>query len=102
MISFRSLVSGQFVAVAIALSTTASFAADKRPMQVEDLYKFKRVAAPQVSPDGKNVAYSLTTVSLTDNKSSTALWIGSTEEKRTPPRPLTDPKGKKDNNPRWS
>jgi dipeptidyl aminopeptidase/acylaminoacyl peptidase len=101
MVSFRSLLAGQFVAVAIILSTTATNAADKRPMQVEDLFKFKRVAAPQISPDGKSVVYSLTTVSLADNKSTTALWIAGTGEK-TPPKPLTDPKGKKDNNPRWS
>ena len=76
-------------------------AADKRPMQVEDLFKFKRVAAPQISPDGKQVAYQVTTVSLEENKSTTALWVAATDGK-TPPKALTDPKGKKDMSPRWS
>jgi len=73
----------------------------KRPMKIEDLYAFKRVAAPQVSPDGKTVVYQLTTVDLEKNKSSTAIWLAATDGK-TPPKQLTDPKGKRDANPRWS
>jgi dipeptidyl aminopeptidase/acylaminoacyl peptidase len=87
-------------AAIIALANPA-LAADKRPMQIEDLFKFKRVAAPQISPDGKQVVYQVTSVSLDENKSSTALWIAATDGK-TPPKQLTDPKGKKDTNPRWS
>ncbi len=73
----------------------------KRAMKLDDLYAFKRVAAPQVSPDGKTVAYQVTTVDLEKNKSSTALWLAATDGK-TPPKQLTDPKGKRDANPRWS
>src|SRR5438128_1555394 len=87
-----------FVAIVVASNTLA---ADKRPMQVEDLFKFKRVAAPQISPDGKHVVYQVTSVSLEENKSTTALWVAATDGK-TPPKALTDPKGKKDTNPRWS
>ncbi len=76
-------------------------AADKRPIQVDDLFKFKRVAAPRISPDGTAVAYQLTTVSLEENKSTSAIWVAATDGK-TPPRQLTDPKGKKDAAPRWS
>ena len=91
------------VTFAVALLTLAApaVAADKRPMTVEDLFKFKRVAAPQIAPDGKAVVYQLTTVSLEENKSTTALYVAATDGK-TPPKPLTDPKGKKDTNPRWS
>ena len=35
-------------------------AAEKRPMTVEDLFLFQRVADPQISPDGKTVAYQVT------------------------------------------
>ncbi len=76
-------------------------AAEKRPMKIEDLYKFKRVSAPQISPDGKVVVYQVSTVDFDANKSSTALWIAATDGK-TPPKQLTDPKGKKDTSPRWS
>jgi dipeptidyl aminopeptidase/acylaminoacyl peptidase len=83
------------------LLATSSFAADKRPMQVEDLFKLKRVASPHISPDGATVVYSLTSLSLADNKSTSALWVAATDGK-TPPKQLTEPRGKKDGNPQWS
>ncbi len=70
-------------------------------MKLDDMFAFKRVAAPQISPDGKHVAYQVTTVSLEANKSSTALWVVTTDGK-TPPKQLTDPMGKRDAGPRWS
>ncbi|MBN9517612.1 S9 family peptidase [bacterium] len=88
------------VAAVAALGGPAP-AADKRPMTVEDLYAFKRVAAPQISPDGKSVVYQVATVSLDANKSTTALWAAATDGK-TPPKALIDPKGKRDAAPRWS
>ena len=44
------------VAVVFALASTAG-AADKRPMKLDDMFAFKRVAAPQISPDGKRMVY---------------------------------------------
>ena len=85
----------------IGLLASAAPAADKRPIQVQDLFKFKRVAAPRISPDGKAVVYQITSVSLEENKSTTALWVASTDGK-SPPKQLTDPKGKKDSSPQWS
>ncbi len=76
-------------------------AADKRPMKVDDLFAFKRVADPQISPDGKLVVYQVTSVSLAENKSTTALWLAATDGK-TPPKQFTNPNGKKDTHPRWS
>jgi dipeptidyl aminopeptidase/acylaminoacyl peptidase len=90
-------------ALALFIMTPDTPAADakKRPMQVEDLFKFKRVADPQISPDGKHVVYQVTTVDLEGNKSSTALYLAAADGK-TPPKPLTNPNGKKDTHPRWS
>lgn len=85
----------------LAMTTDATAADKKRPMQVEDLFKFKRVADPQISPDGKHVVYQVTTVDLEGNKSSTALYLAATDGK-TPPKALTNPNGKKDMHPRWS
>ncbi len=87
-----------FVVLVFAASGTA---ADKRPMKLDDMFAFKRVAAPQISPDGKSVVYQVGTVSLKENKTSSALWVAATDGK-TPPKQLTDPKGKKDAAPRWS
>ncbi len=76
-------------------------AADKRPMKVDDLFALKRVADPQISPDGKLVVYQVTSVSLAENKSTTALWLAATDGK-TAPKQFTNPNGKKDSHPRWS
>jgi dipeptidyl aminopeptidase/acylaminoacyl peptidase len=85
----------------VAIFASTSSAADGRPMTVADLFAFQRVAAPQISPDGKTVVYAVTDVSLEENKSTTALWLASTDGK-APPQQLTDPKGKRDGSPRWS
>ena len=73
--------------------------AQNRPMEIADLYRFKRVAEPQISPDGKLLVYQVTTVSYDDNKSSTNLWLGSTDGKA--PKQLTTT-AKSDRHPRWS
>jgi dipeptidyl aminopeptidase/acylaminoacyl peptidase len=72
----------------------------KRPMNVEDLFRFQRVSDPQISPDGKAVAYVVTSVDLPGNKTSSAIWLASTD--RDERRPLTNAPGKKDKHPRWS
>jgi dipeptidyl aminopeptidase/acylaminoacyl peptidase len=84
----------------VLLTPSLSLAADKRPMKVDDLFAFKRVADPQISPDGKLVAYSITTVDLSANKTSTSLWLAPTDKGE--PRQLTNAPGKKDRHPRWS
>ena len=89
------------VVLAVAEALVAAEPVKKRPMVVEDLFKFQRVADPQVSPDGTQVVYQVTTVSLEKNNSTTALWLAATDGK-TPPRQLTNPNGKKDTHPRWS
>ncbi|MGL6095296.1 MAG: TolB family protein, partial [Fimbriiglobus sp.] len=72
----------------------------KRPIAVDDLFKFARVADPQISPDGKRVGYQVTTVDFDANKSSTAIWVADADGK-TPPRAITA-SGKRDAHPRWS
>ncbi|MGA7831465.1 MAG: S9 family peptidase [Terracidiphilus sp.] len=47
----------------------------KRPMTFEDLMKMKRLGATAVSPDGKWLAYSVTTVNLEQNTKTAELWI---------------------------
>jgi dipeptidyl aminopeptidase/acylaminoacyl peptidase len=81
--------------------TQAAEPGAKRPMVVEDLFKFARIADPQISPDGKRVVYQQTTVNLDANKTSTAIMIADVDGK-SPPKALTNPGGKKDMHPRWS
>ena len=79
---------------------TIASAEGKQPMTVENLLSFKRVADPQVRPDGKLAAYVVTSVDLAANKTSSAIWVASTEKGE--PRQLTNVPGKKDRNPRFS
>ena len=72
----------------------------KRPMTVDDLFAFKRVSDPQISPDGTQVVYVVGTVDLPGNKTSSTLWLAATDGK-TPPKQLTTTV-KKDRHPRWS
>src|SRR5262245_3098590 len=77
----------------------AKEASGRRPMKVDDLFRFKRVSDPQVSPDGKLVAYVVGTVDLEKNGSSSTIWLAPVEGGR--PRQLTNT-SKKDRHPRWS
>src|SRR5215212_7924819 len=86
--------------VLFVLAAAPASAADKRrPMKLEDLYKFKRVSDPEISPDGKLVAYAVTDVDLEGNTSASALWLAPADGKGKP-RQLTT--NKKDRHPRWS
>src|SRR5579884_4672 len=71
-----------------------------RPMQIDDLFRFKRVADPQISPDGRHVVYAVGTVDLEANKILYHLWLASADGKGEP-RQLTNA-SKSDRNPRWS
>ena len=70
-----------------------------KPLQPEDLYKIKSVSDPQLSPDGKWIAYTVSVPDLAENTTNSDIWLiavsGGT------PRQLTaSPKG--DSSPRWS
>ncbi|MBP3956220.1 S9 family peptidase [Gemmata sp. G18] len=86
--------------VALVLCASQLRAADRRSMTLDDFFAVKRVAAPQISPDGKHVAYQVTTVDLEKNKSATALWVAATDGKEAP-KQLT-PKDVPGREPRWS
>jgi len=43
--------------------------AQKKPFAIEDFYKIKSVADPKISPDGKRIAFSVTSSSLAEGKS---------------------------------
>src|SRR5262249_32707941 len=52
----------------------------RRAMTVDDLFRFKRLADPQMSPDGKWIVYAVGTVDMTANKVVYNLWLASTEK----------------------
>ena len=85
----------------ILLITSAGLAsaADKRPMTVDDLLAVKGVSDPQVSPDGKWVAYVVSEINRETNKSNSDLWLVPVSGGKS--RRLTTAPGS-DNHPRWS
>src|SRR5438093_13312726 len=88
------------LALLLAAGADPAVAADKRPMKVEDLFRFKRVSDPQISPDGKLVAYVVGSVSQEHNSIASCIWIAPTDGKGKP-RQLTNT-SKKDGHPPWS
>ena len=70
-----------------------------RPMEPQDLYSIQRVSDPQVSPDGRLVAFTVTRADLEQNETDSDLWLvaiaGGT------PKRLTFAQGA-DHSPRWS
>ena len=91
-------------ALALLLAATlpipaALNAAAKRPITETDLFKFVWIADPQISPDGRQVAFVRVTVNEKKDGYDTALWIVPADSGE-PPRPFTS--GPRDDSPRWS
>lgn len=57
-------------AFSLVAQTTA-----RRPMKVEDLSRFRNVSNPQISPDGKWVAYTVSSTDVKADKSTTHIWM---------------------------
>ncbi len=70
-----------------------------RPMEIQDLFKIKRISAASLSPDGAQVVYTVALADAAENKTTTDLWISNIDGSNI--RQLTnDPKH--DRNPVWS
>ena len=71
------------------------------PFTVEDLVLLKRISDPQLSPDGRRVAFVQRETDLDANKGRTSLWLLDLTPGTAPPRRLTDVRAN-DSSPRWS
>src|SRR2546425_11798780 len=49
--------------------------AQKRAITIDDYLALKAVGDPQLSPDGRWVAYTVTEYSLKDNRGTTRIWL---------------------------
>jgi dipeptidyl aminopeptidase/acylaminoacyl peptidase len=82
-----------------ALIVSSVSAQSRRPLAVDDYFALKRVSDPRISPDGRWVAYTVSTTTLAEDKSETRIWmapVGGGD-----PIPLTM-KGTSASSPRWS
>src|ERR1700720_2105841 len=62
-----------------ALGGTGAQEATKHPITFDDMIRLHRVSEPQVSPDGKWVAYTLSTPDMDANRNASNIWLVSTE-----------------------
>jgi dipeptidyl aminopeptidase/acylaminoacyl peptidase len=85
-----------FVSLALPL---AAQSAGKRVLRIGDMYRLKNVGDPQVSPDGKWVAYTVSTTDSVKDKSDTDIWMTSWDGAQTI-QVTSSPDG--ESAPRWS
>ena len=65
-----------FVAGLISVVMTLSAQAPvKRPIRPADLYRLPAVSDPQLSPDGKWVSYTLSTIDSIKDSRNTDIWM---------------------------
>ena len=83
----------------LLLLIAAPLAAQKRAITFEDYIALKAVSDPQLSPDGKWVAYTVSTPSLEDNRNVSRVWVVEVATGKS--RRLTGGPGS-DRQPRWS
>jgi dipeptidyl aminopeptidase/acylaminoacyl peptidase len=72
---FRRLMHPLRVALLFVCWLTSVWAADRRPITPQDLWAMKRLGSPALSPDGRQVAFTVQEWSIEKNKSTTNLWL---------------------------
>jgi dipeptidyl aminopeptidase/acylaminoacyl peptidase len=81
------------------LTVGALQASERKPWSPDDLWKLKRVGDPEISPDGKWIAYVVTATDFEENRRNSDIWIVLCDG-GTPRRMTTSEK--RDSHPRWS
>src|SRR5438046_438601 len=71
-----------------------------RGVTPEDYYSFEFISDPQISPDGKLIAYVLTKVDRAQNRRNSSIWMTATDGSRAPWQFTTSPQSS--SSPRWS
>jgi dipeptidyl aminopeptidase/acylaminoacyl peptidase len=71
-----------------------------RGITPEDYYSFEFVSDPQLSPDGKLVAFVVTKVDRTQNRRNSSIWMAAVDGNRAPWQFTTSPQNS--TSPRWS
>src|SRR6516164_7280373 len=87
-------------ALALPVTHPAQAAASGAPFTAEDLVMLKRISDPQVSPDGRYLAFVQRETDMSANRGRTTLWLMALAGGARPQQ-LTDPSGG-DSSPRWA
>lgn len=83
------------------LSAGAALAQETTPFTINDLARLDRVSDPQVSPDGRYVAFTVRETDYDANKGRTDLWLLDLDQPPPQARRLTQHEAN-DSNARWS
>jgi hypothetical protein len=67
--------------------------AEMRALTVDDLVRIKRVSDPQVSPDGRYVAFVMRETDMEANRGRTDVWLLDLTQKNATPLRLTQNDG---------
>jgi len=59
----------------LILSFSLASSQEKKALSFDDFIKIKRISDPQLSPDGKQIAFVLTTMDLKANKGNSDIWL---------------------------
>jgi len=97
----RALVAAAALAAAALAGPLAATAESpaKRPLTVEELWAIQRVGTPVLSPDGRTVAYTVTSYDMDENRGNADIWV--MPAAGGPARRLTTSKAS-DGSPAWS
>src|SRR5437762_8859178 len=71
----RLLIALGCLTVPVSLFPFPGLSAQKRAITIDDYLALKSVGNPQLSPDGKWVAYTVTEQSLKDNRGIARIWL---------------------------
>jgi dipeptidyl aminopeptidase/acylaminoacyl peptidase len=86
-------------AATLTPATPTATAAAKRPLKPSDMYRLPFIGDPQPSPDGKWVAYTVSTIDSIKDKRASAIWMISADGSQDL-RMTNSPEG--ESKPRWS
>ncbi|MFY9608009.1 MAG: S9 family peptidase [Blastocatellia bacterium] len=95
----RLITSAAIIALTFAIAAAGKTTQTARPFTIDDLLKVRRVSDPQVSPDGRWIAYTIADTDKPANKRTTQIYLVSSEGGE--PRQLTNEK-QSSSGPRWS
>jgi dipeptidyl aminopeptidase/acylaminoacyl peptidase len=96
---FRSLPAAALSLLAVATAPFAAWSLESIPYTVDDQVRMARVTDPQLSPDGRLVAFQLRSTDYDNNRGTYDLWLAATDGSNV--RQLTQHQAS-DTNPRWA
>lgn len=76
---YAILIAALGVPAALGAFSSALFAQQKRPINLDDMARIRNVGDPQCSPDGKWVAYVVGTTDIKDDKHGSHIWMVRTD-----------------------